>query len=515
MNITDPVWRNSHAWPERVAVLFDGHTVTYRALRQTTERVAARLTAAGVERHDVVGLGLANPLAYLVLVLAIARLGAIVTPFKPHWPAETRQELPRRNRVRWLVLDDPAGAVAAVDAGITCLAGRDLLAAGGGFGRPAPLLSAESGGDDCWLIALSSGTTGVYKSIPQTHARSALAWTMVTDGADEQPDRVLVFVDLAATMGLGAAMRQLYVGGAVVLTRNLRPASVLETIKRDQPTRLVTSTGNMTDLVRFAEQAEPASRSACASLKSVSVTGSAVPPALRVAITTHICPNLQIPYGATETGRLATATMESLKLHPASAGRIHPWTQAQAVDDQHRVLPPGQQGALRFRTPFMAEGYLGDPQADARTFREGWCYTGDTGRIDAAGYLTLGARTDHVLNLGGRKLDPARIERVLDAQPGVRESVVVVLERAGGKPDLVAVVVAQGPIDAPALKQACRAHLGTEYVPAAIVTTDALPRNAAGKVMRRELVARLRALTRAPLAAKQAEASPSGGGHVT
>jgi len=92
---------------------------------------------------------------------------------------------------------------------------------------------------------------------------------------------------------------------------------------------------------------------------------------------------------------------------------------------------------------------------------------------------------------------------------------VVVLERAGGKPDLVAVVVAQGPIDAPALKQACRAHLGTEYVPAAIVTTDALPRNAAGKVMRRELVARLRALTRAPLAAKQAEASPSGGGHVT
>lgn len=493
MNITDPVWRNCHVWPERDAVILDGQLLTYRALRQSAERAMARLHAAGVAPRDVLALGLVNPLTYLILALASARLGATVMPFKSHWAAITRRDLLRRNRVRWLLSHDAGGDAEAVAVGIHCLSARDLLVTDDVFEPPLPSSASVCAGDDVWLIALSSGTTGVFKSIPQTHARSGLAWTLVSDGAEgeAEADRVFVYVDLATSVGFGVVMRQLYVGGTSVLTRNFSPESVLAAIERDRPTRLVTSTGNITDLTRHAAQAVPNARLRCASLKSLSVTGSTVPLSLRKAITTHICTNLRIPYGATETGRLATATKESLSLQPESAGRIHSWVQAQAVDERHQPLAPGQHGALRFRTPYMAVGYLDDPQANARTFRDGWCYTGDTGRVDAGGYVTLGGRTNEVLNLGGHKLDPTRIEAVLDAQPGIQESAVVLLEREGEKPVLVAVLVTQGQIDAPAMTRACREQLGAEYCPDAIVTADVLPRNNGGKVMRRELVARL------------------------
>lgn len=220
---------------------------------------------------------------------------------------------------------------------------------------------------------------------------------------------------------------------------------------------------------------------------------------------------MEIPYGATETGRLATATPETLRVRPESAGRVHPWVQAQAVDDHYQPLAEGLHGMLRFRTPFMAGGYLADLQATARSFRDGWCYTGDTGAVDGAGYLTLGGRTDHVLNLGGVKLDPAPIEQLMNGLSGVRESVALAIPIGSGVPALVAVLVADGRWTPKRSNRLAGSGRGAAAVPVAIVAVPALPRNPAGKLLRAELAARVAAaLGHGPQARLAADASQAG-----
>ncbi len=511
MNITEPIWRNCHAWPARTAVVFGGRPMRYQALRLAAERALARLAAAGLVRGGVAALAVNNPLAYLILVLAAVRLGATITPFKVHWPAATQRELLARHGVRWLIVDQDAMPAEAANAGVTRLDARELLSMGVGGDGQTPAHAPAGEGEAIWHLALSSGTTGVFKSIPQSHARSLLAWTLVSDASSDPDERVLVMADLASAMGLGAAMRPLVAGTSVQLLPGFSASAFFEAVRRDQPTRVVTSTSNIGDVVAFARQKLPDSLSACASLRSVSVTGAMVPPTLREAVIAQICPQLEIPYGATETGRLATATPETLRARPDSAGRVHPWVQVQAVDDQHRPLVEGQHGMLRFRTPIMAGDYLGDQRATARSFRDGWCYTGDTGSVDGAGFLTLGGRTDHVLNLGGVKLDPAPIEQLMNGMPGVRESVALAIPIGSGVPALVAVLVADGPVDAEAIKQACRFRLGAAAVPAVVVAVPALPRNPAGKLLRAELAARVAAgLGHGPLARLAADASQAG-----
>ncbi len=136
MNITEPIWRNCHAWPARTAVVFGGRPMRYQALRLAAERALARLAAAGLVRGGVAALAVNNPLAYLILVLAAVRLGATITPFKVHWPAATQRELLARHGVRWLIVDQDAMPAEAANAGVTRLDARELLSMGvGGDGQ--------------------------------------------------------------------------------------------------------------------------------------------------------------------------------------------------------------------------------------------------------------------------------------------------------------------------------------------------------------------------------------------
>ena len=224
-------------------------------------------------------------------------------------------------------------------------------------------------------------------------------------------------------------MRQLYRGETVVLTQASRPEAFFASVQRDQPTRVVTTTGNASSLVAYAAKNLPESPKICDSIKSIMVAGSFVSPALREGIVNRICPRLEVDYGSTETGSLAMSTPETYVLRPKSVGRLNAWVHAEAVDENDQPLPLGQSGVLRFKSPLLTKGYLDDEQATARAFRNGWFYPGDTGSVGVAGYLFLRGRVDHTINLGGNKIDLRLIEQFLDDQPEIIESAVVPVNR--------------------------------------------------------------------------------------
>jgi long-chain acyl-CoA synthetase len=338
------------------------------------------------------------------------------------------------------------------------------------------------------VIALSSGTTGTPKSIPQTHDRAILTAclpTTVLPTADLS--RVLVFAGANLSVAMGGILHQLIGGRTAVLCSDLAAQNFYETVARDRPTHVKTTTGNANQLVAHAAKSLPDSREKCQSLQGINVGGSPVSPSLRAGIEKYICANLEINYGGSEVNRIAQATAETFAAQPQSAGRVRPWVDIQTVDEDGTQLPAGERGVLRVRSPLLVTGYVADPQTTARAFQDGWFYPGDTGVVDEAGYLTLSGRVDDLLNLGGNKVDPFTIESILDAQPGVEESAALAVQAKDGSMVLVAVVVAAGPIDVAALRGACAQRLRPSSVPSRIVTAKRLIRNPGGKIMRKEM----------------------------
>ena len=411
MNITNTIWRNCYAYPDRIAILHDGHPVSYKRLGAGVEVASARLAATGVTRGDVVALAIRDRLSYLTVLLAAARLGAVATPLWDWLPEEQREELVVRNRVHSIVTDRKNAWRSSSLPPSRSLEARAMLARPAGEEHLDVPPVAQGLDEQPWLIALTSGTTGRPKRNPQTHARSALLTSLSPRFKQDDEERVFLFASVRIELGITTVMRQLYRGATTVLTQSIKPEDFFETIRRDQPTRIVTTTGNASTLVAYATKTLPESLATCASVRSVMVAGSFVSPVLRVGITERICPRLEVEYGSTETGTLAMSTPETHAARPKSAGRLMTWVQAEAVDENDQPLPLGQQGALRFKSPLLTKGYLDDEEANARAFRDGWFYPGDTGLVGTAGYLFLSGRVDHTLNAGGNKIDPQRGRR--------------------------------------------------------------------------------------------------------
>lgn len=479
MNITDVIRRNAHAFPEREALVCNGDPLGYGALQAMVERVATQCALAGVGRGDRIGVAVNHPAGYVVTVLALAHLGAPVTPFHAARPRPLREAVAARHRLTAVVVDPPNADLGAEHPGLRLIPQRSLFAElprGQATVPPATEMDNEP-----WMLALSSGTTGLPKSIPQGHARSALVATLVSGRVLGR--RTLVLFDLSTSVGMNAVVRQLYAGHTAIVT-DLR-GRFFETLRRDRPDQVLASTGDAVALVQAARDADPDSRAASGALASILLSGSAVSPGLRRDVCEWLSPHLHVQYGATEAGAVASLAPEDGD-RPGCAGRLMPWVEAQAVDGDGRALPAGQTGLLRLRSPTLVQGYLGDPDASARAFRDGWYYPGDIGRVDEAGYLYLAGRIDDRLNLGGNKIDPVPLEAYIDGLPGVRESVLLaatVREAVG--PELVALVVADTPATARAIVEACRQAHGVRHSPSWVVFAAALPRNGAGKIDRR------------------------------
>jgi len=487
MNITNTIWRNCNAHPDRIAVLYDGHPVSYRTLRARVELASARLAATGVTRGDVVVLPIRNKMSYLTVLLAVARLGAIAMPLSNY-----REELVAGSRIHSIVLDKDDGWRSSDLPALHYLEAPMLLASPvDGEHLDVPPV-AQGLDEQPWLIAHTSGTTGRPKGNPQTHAHGTLLASLSPRVNRDDEERMFLFTSLGTEYGVTNAMRQLYRSGTTVMMQSIKPEDFYAVVQRDRPTRVVTTTGNASVLVAYAAKALPESLVICASIRSMMVAGSFASPGLREGIEHRICSQLEVQYGSTETGVLAISTPETRAARPKSAGRLLPWVQAEAVDENDQPLPHGKPGVLRFKSPALAAGYPDDEETTARVFRNGWFYPGDTGSVGAAGYLFLSGRTDHVLNLGGNKIDPRQIEELLEEQPEIIASAVVVVNPDTGIPVLVAAVEALAPFDSEALKRLCHERLGRRYMPHAIVQIDALPRNETGKVMRSALAARIK-----------------------
>ena len=370
------------------------------------------------------------------------------------------------------------------------MAGVPLALADKGWLKDAPGTSArhDVAPDAPWRISLSSGTTGRPKGVHWRHA-STLSYLLMREAlAPMGPGtRLLAFRDVDASIGLRPCVNQLVAGGTIAFARSTELTAFFGAVTAQRVTHAVASPGLLYDLIAAARGgAGPR----CPGLASLAVGGGTLPAALVAEARRWLTPNLYNQYGASEVGLLALATPQLLADAPACSGRVAPWVEAQAVDEAGRELPAGDSGALRFRAECFPDRFVDDPQASARAFREGWFYPGDFGRVTRDGLLYVEGRVDDFVNLGGLKVNPEEVERVLERHAGVVEAAAFGVRRDDGE-RLYSAVVCRGAFDERSLLEHCRGVLG-KFAPTRVFRLERLPRNAAGKVLRRELAARVR-----------------------
>jgi len=469
VNVADLVAQHAVRTPRAVAIAIAGanQSIDYRSLDRAVRRAAASLRQRGIAPGDVVGLSLHTHAMHLVVSYALARIGAVQLSLPLRDSAEQRQRLAARLGARVTL-------------------GEDDLLADWLREREENLdegFRAE-GGDAGWKIALSSGTTGEPKAALRTHAMALAGFRIQQAATGLLPaDRCISFLALDFYAGLTRCVDVHFAGATLVLPPPVKGRwDPFRLIARERITYLSMVPAQLPGLLRLA----PAGEGPCAPrLRLLRLDAMALNEALRRDICARVTPGLFHSYGTNEAGLLAFGLGETLARFPGAVGFAAEGVTLEIVDEAGAALPPGEVGRVRARSPAMAHSYIDDPQASAAAFAAGWYYPGDLGTLSREGLLHIKGRADDLMNFDGIKIYPAEIEAALLSHPGVVEAAAFPLASRRHQQIPAAAVVLRSDCAGELLHWA-RERLG-KHAPERILVLPSLPKNAMGKVLKREL----------------------------
>jgi acyl-coenzyme A synthetase/AMP-(fatty) acid ligase len=480
LNITDAVFAAAERQPQAVALIDGEDRVSRHALCRGVLLAARRFCDAGWRAGDVVGISLrARPAMHLLVSLALARSGITQIALPADEPADVLRTRSSAVGLRGLVCDH----VLLLD-GIAALApATQWLTGAAGDAWPDDL--REPGGERLWIIGGSSGTTGAPKLIGVSHQLED------EQGRRQSPvfgyrngERFLNLTGLNYMTGIKRAIRCLSEGGTpVFLPGRVDTARLFEWIDRHNVRYLSCAPVHLHRML--AEPAVDGLR--LPHLRVLRSTGSVLLPTTLEAVCRRITPNVYVDYGLNEVSTVVAATPALLAASAQTVGRPLGGVELQIVDAAGCPLPAGATGQVRVRGTGIQPCYLATPTpGQARMFRDGWCHTGDMGVLDADGLLFIKGRADEAMNFNGVMIWPAEIEAVLRTHPRITDAAAFALPSSEHQDVPVVAVVCADAAPLRDLEQYCRDRLGAR-APRLFMRVAAIPRNAAGKILRGEL----------------------------
>ncbi|MEU6920984.1 4-coumarate--CoA ligase family protein [Streptomyces sp. NPDC046631] len=493
------------AYGDTVALIdgTDGSTtLTYRQLDAFHRNLAAGLAAAGLRKGDVLALHSPNTIAYPAVFFGATRAGATVTTVHPLSTAEEFAKQLRDSSARWIVTVSPlldAAREAAALAGpieriLVCDRAEghtsvlDLLATT----APEPHIALDPG-EDIAALPYSSGTTGTPKGVMLTHRSMATNLEQLRPFVPMGPgDRILAVLPFFHIYGLTALMNApLRMGATVVVLPRFDLGQFLAAIEKHRITGLYVAPPIVLALAKHpaVDQYD------LSSLEYVVSAAAPLDAALAAACSQRLgLPPVRQAYGMTELSPgTHVVPLAAENPPPGAVGRLLPSTEMRIapLGDDTEDAPVDTDGEILIRGPQVMKGYLGRPEATADMIdADGWLHTGDIGRVDADGWLFVVDRVKELIKYKGYQVAPADLEALLLTHPSVADAAVIGVYDDEGNEVPKAYVVRQP--SAPDLTaDDIMAYVAERVAPYKKVRrlefTDAIPRAASGKILRREL----------------------------
>ena len=488
--------------PERPFMLFGQRTWSWREAGQCMDRIAALLEARGIRKGDRVGVMGRNCDGHVLMLFALARIGAIDVPVNPEFGvtearyvfqhaevsavvassetlAVAREACAELKTKPWfLTLDVPAdGVESLLEAAAQC----------------TPLAEPRAvNADDTCLIVYTSGTTGFPKGAMHSQR------SFVTGGEAfvqrvylQDDDRVMIvlplfhinatFYSTAGTLAAGCSMAILPRFSASTFWQSALDYGATEV-------NIIEAIGTM--LMNRPRTEYRAGHK----LRAVYGVRHQMEATFRDEFK---IPHLIGGYGMTEIPGVTCNPIEGLR-KPGSMGPVgrHPdpsraWAQCRVVDDDGRDVAADCEGELLVKTPIVMQGYFRDAEQTREAFVDGWFRTGDIVRRDADGYFFFVSRKKDIIRRRGENIAGAELDRVIGAHPAVHEAAAVAVPAELGEDDiLVAIVLKPGmQADAQAIAAWCREQLAPQKVPRYVLFVDELPHTPTHKVLKAVLKA--------------------------
>lgn len=484
-NITFDLIEHARTRPEATALIRHGQDIGYGELDAMVWRVAQYLHDQGVRSGQVVALTFQSEFFLALSLLALIRLGATtLTIRKSATPYEINQWVSVAHPS--FTLSDVAGllhgshptiafntahmnAITHVNFKILCAHPEALLA-----------------------IHLGSGSTGRAKLIPQTHAhmqaRFELGNTTTTLSAES---RTLCMSSLEFTGIQSRFLHAIHLGASHFVNDCPKELPFQEVLARNRINTLRLSVFHTELLLRNQLEKRTPQFSG---IKTVSIGGSIISASIRDQIRTHICENLHVTYGTNEFGPISIATPAAVFDVEATVGRPLHGVTLEIVDEADQIVPIGQSGHVRVKSPASSERYFDDPEQTLRVFKNGWFYPGDMGKMTPNGELIHLGRSDQMMIYNGINIFPAEIETCMLDHPDVNDVVAFPMQHEVHQQVPVCAVALHSGVGAglppEALIDFARSRLGFK-APKLVFIVNHIPRTDMGKLIRPELFSQI------------------------
>jgi crotonobetaine/carnitine-CoA ligase len=483
--------------PQRPLLSFLDKNYSWQHFQDEVERVAAMLHVRNIGKGDRIAIVAANSDAHVILLFAVARLGAAMVPLNPNFGVAELTYILGHAEVRGAVVSN--AALATVQAAIGQLDVPPFLMQIDGasdqipdFFRIADGTDAPVHGspDDTCLIIYTSGTTGLPKGVMHSQKNYVACAEIASGRTALQPgDKVLVILPFFHVNALFYSLGSIFSAGASgTLLPRFSASTFWESVVETQATHV-----NIIEAIGNILQKRPREEfRADHQLRVVYGVRAAFVKTFREEF--HI-PVLVTGFGMTECpgvicnplrGPDKSGSIGILGTHPDTT---RPWTQARVVDDEGKDMPNGEVGELWLHSPTMMQGYFRDEETTTAAYRSGWFMTGDLVRRDDDGYFYFISRKKDIIRRRGENISGAELDRVIGEHPGVYEAAAIAVPAELGEDEILAAVVCKPGVALDALEIAdwCRQHLAPMKVPRYVLFVDELPHTPTHKVAKAQL----------------------------
>jgi len=507
MNLSSKLSEVASRYQDKPAIIFENNPYTFDDVDRSVEHYAAVLERMGVKVGDRVAIQLSKRMEFIFLELAVLSVGGIVIPLNPDYKAQeieyfltdsgsalyftdydcfsrVQTELQKLDKLKVVLMDSAQGAGA--------LSLFDELRTGlpPGYTRPYP-----TGGDDAAVICYTSGTTGRSKGAMITH-RNLISNMMSLHKIWQWSDRdvLLHVLPLFHVHGLFVALHgALNAGATMIMHQKFDPERTWEVLEKAKCTIFM---GVPTMYQRLSTQWDLIDRTPDLQSMRVFISGSA--PLLETQFhrfEQQTGFRILERYGMTETGMIASNTLDPRGRKPMSVGFPLPGVDIRVVSHSRDDVTPGEVGEVWIRGENVFKGYWQMPEKTRESFHEGWFMSGDLGYQDPDdnARLYLVGRAKELIITGGYNVYPKEVEDVLTSHEAIKEAAVIGLPDEDFGEKVTAIVVpseGQAPPPPESVILYCKSRLAGYKCPKTVLFVDDLPRNAMGKLQKNVLATR-------------------------
>jgi len=467
--------------PNRVAIVDDDGALTSAELERRTNALARLLLERGVGPGSTLGVLAGNGAIVIEAGMAAYKSGANCVYLNTGFSSPQLAEVAEREGIDLVVADDEQAARHREGGSVAIVSRADTLAAYRDGEDSSPPPPERLGG----VVVLTSGTTGTPRGAQRSKTGSALdAAGILACIPFEGGDTTIVAAPLFHGLGLFNANLALALGSTVVLRSRFGAEEVLADVGQHRARVLVAVPAMLQRIMALPRRT--LDRYDCSSLRIVVSGGSALSADLANRCMDRFGEIVYNVYGSTEAALATIATPRDLRVAPGTAGRATPGVRVRVLRDDDSRARPGETGRIFVGSGFGFDGYTGGGGKDSV---DGMLSTGDVGHVDRWGRLFIEGRADDMIVSGGENVYPAEVEDCLAEHPAVLEAAVLgVPDDEFGQRLAVFVVLRPGrTVGAEELKDHVRGRLARFKVPREIAFLDSLPRNATGKVVKRNL----------------------------